>query len=214
MFSRLLAFLLLPFLSGQIKEPFRFVALGDSGSGSSAQLEVAEQMWRYRERHPYQLVLMLGDNIYGSTELTAGGHSRFFDQKFDRAYERFLEAGVVIHAVIGNHDTQTDEGRHEIADKHRFGILGEDGYYRFASSDTKDRKPRAEFFALNSELEGEKMTRQIEWFRREVAQSGAVWKFVFLHHPLYTIRGQRAPAVALRRQIDEAMKANRVQFVI
>src|SRR5262249_14276020 len=110
---------------------------------------------------------------------------------------------------IGNHDTQTDQGRHEIADKRRFGILGEEGYYQFSSPDGL-----AEFFALNSELEGDAMTRQVEWFRKQVPHSKAAWNFVFLHHPLYTIRGQRAPRVALRRQIDEAMKANRVQFVI
>ena len=42
----------------------KFAVIGDSGRGSRAQREVAAQMARYRERFPFEFVLMLGDNIY------------------------------------------------------------------------------------------------------------------------------------------------------
>ena len=192
-----------------LAEPFRFVVIGDTGSGSASQKRVADQMWKYMQEHPFQLVLMLGDNIYGNTELTGGGDPRYFHDKFDVEYERFLEKGVVFHAVIGNHDLQHDGGASEIRDKRRFGILGEDAYYRFLGPDKL-----ADFFALNSEITGEKARQQAEWFKAEVKKSDAVWKFVFLHHPLYTVRGQRAPAIALRSTIDASMKENHVQFVL
>jgi acid phosphatase len=190
-------------------QPFRFVAIGDTGSGSDSQKRVAEQMWRYMQDHPFQLVLMLGDNIYGNTELTGGGDPKFFHDKFDVEYQRFLEKGVVFHAVIGNHDLQHDGGRSEIEDRRRFGIEGSDAYYKFSGPDKL-----ADFFALNSELSGEKERAQVEWFNAAVKKSEARWKFVFLHHPLYTIRGQRAPVIALRTAIDAAMKENHVQIAL
>lgn len=195
-------------------QPFRFIAVGDTGSGSAAQRRVADQMWRYMQEHPFHMVLMLGDNIYGNTEITGGGDPRLFHRKFDLEYERFQEQGVVFHAAVGNHDMQHDGAWSEIHDRKRFGILGEDGYYKITTPDQVDGCPLAEFFALNSELRGEKMQRQVEWLKGELKDSRAVWKFVFLHHPLYTVRGQHAPALVLRRLIEDSLKENHVQFIL
>jgi hypothetical protein len=214
--SRLLfSFLLvIPFLRGQ--EPYRFVAMGDTGSGSSAQQRVSDQMWRWLTEKPYKLVVMLGDNIYGNTEVTGGGSPKYFHDKFDLQYERFQEKGVVFHASVGNHDMQTNHAQGEIDDKRRFGILGPDGYYTFttpAEFDVKG-KPLVEFFALNSELKNDKMARQVEWFKEESKKSTAVWKVVFLHHPLYTVRGQHAPALVLRGLIEDSLRQNHVQIIL
>jgi hypothetical protein len=204
----------IPFLCGQA--PFRFAAMGDTGSGSSAQQRVADQMWQWWQKNPFQLVVMLGDNIYGNTELTGGGSPKYFHDKFDLQYERFQEKGVVFHASVGNHDMQTNHAQGEIDDKRRFGILGPDGYYTFESPAEFQvkGKPLVEFFALNSELKNEKMARQVEWFREESKKSAAVWKVVFLHHPLYTVRGQHAPALGLRHAIEESLQQNHVQIIL
>jgi len=196
--------------------PFRLVAIGDTGSASPAQGRVAEQMWQWRQTNPFNLVVMLGDNIYGTTELTHGGDPKLFPKKFDAYYKRFQEAGVVFHASVGNHDMQTNHAQGEIDDKARFGILGPDGYYKFSTSDSFDvnGKPLAEFFALNSELRGEKFDAQVKWLAEELSKSNAVWKFVFLHHPLYTVHGQHAPALVLRRAIEKSLHDNHVQFVL
>jgi Calcineurin-like phosphoesterase len=196
--------------------PFRFVAIGDTGSASAGQGRVAEQMWRWRQTNPFDLVVMLGDNIYGTTELTHGGDPKLFPKKFDAYYKRFQDAGVVFHASVGNHDMQTDHAQGEIDDKARFGILGPDGYYKFSTPDSFNvkGKPLAEFFALNSELQGEKFDAQVKWLAEELPASTAVWKFVFLHHPLYTVRGQHAPAEVLRHAIEKSLHDNHVQFVL
>lgn len=190
--------------------------MGDTGSGSSAQQRVSDQMWQWMQKNPFQLVLMLGDNIYGNTEVTGGGSPRYFHQKFDLQYERFQEKGVVFHAAIGNHDMQTNHAQGEIDDQRRFGILGPDGYYTFHSPAQFDvnGRPLVEFFALNSELKHEKLTQQVAWLKEELKKSNAVWKVVFLHHPLYTVRGQHAPALVLRHLIDESLKQNHVQIIL
>jgi hypothetical protein len=212
--ARFLFLFLAAFAAAQT--PFRFVAIGDTGSASHAQGRVAEQMWEWREKNPFHIALMLGDNIYGATELTGGGDPKLFPKKFDKYYKRFQDAGVVFHASVGNHDTQTNHAQGEIDDKARFGMLGPDGYYKISTPESYDvgGKRLADFFALNSELKGEKFDAQVKWLSEELPKSNAVWKFVFLHHPLYTVRGQHAPALELRNAIEKSLHDNHVQCVL
>jgi Calcineurin-like phosphoesterase len=214
MLVRLLFLSLASFAVAQ--SPFRFVAIGDTGSASPGQGRVAEQMWHWRQTNPFGLVVMLGDNIYGTTELTHGGDPKLFPKKFDAYYKRFQDAGVVFHASVGNHDMQTDHAQGEIDDKARFGMLGPDGYYKFSTPQSYNvkGKPLAEFFAINSELHGEKFDAQVKWLAEVLPASNAVWKFVFLHHPLYTVRGQHSPALVLRQAIEKSLHDNHVQFVL
>ena len=39
--------------------------LGDFGTGERAQYQLAEQMAKLHERFPFELVILVGDNIYG-----------------------------------------------------------------------------------------------------------------------------------------------------
>jgi predicted phosphodiesterase len=196
--------------------PFRFVAIGDTGSASPEQGRVAEQMWQWRGKNPFDLVLMLGDNIYGNTELTHGGDPKLFPKKFDTYYKRFQDAGVVFHAVVGNHDMQTDHAQGEIDDKARFGMLGPDGYYEISTPDSFNVKGKhlADFFAINSELHGPKFDQQTKWLEQELAKSTAQWKIVYLHEPIYTVHGQHGPAVDLRKAIEKTLLDHNVQFVL
>lgn len=201
---------------GAAQTPFRFVAIGDTGSASPEQGRVAEQMWQWRVKNPFDLVVMLGDNIYGSTELTHGGDPKLFPKKFDTYYKRFQDAGVVFHASVGNHDMQTNHAQGEIDDKARFGMLGPDGYYKISTPDSYDAngKHLADFFALNSELHGAQFDAQTLWLSEELAKSNALWKFVFLHEPLYTVGGPHAPAIEMRRAIAKSLANHHVQFIL
>src|SRR5262245_50028667 len=44
------------------KDALKIAVIGDSGPGSSAQFQVAEKLIAARNRFPYELVLMMGDN--------------------------------------------------------------------------------------------------------------------------------------------------------
>src|SRR5256885_3963947 len=46
----------------------KFAAIGDAGSGDPEQYDVANQMTRLRAKVPFDLVIMLGDNIYGGRD--------------------------------------------------------------------------------------------------------------------------------------------------
>jgi len=41
-----------------------FAVIGDAGTGDEAQLSVARQTVKQREKTPFEFALMLGDNIY------------------------------------------------------------------------------------------------------------------------------------------------------
>jgi hypothetical protein len=76
----------------------RFAAIGDNGTGTRTQYEVAAQMERYRQRFPFEFVVMLGDNIYG------GETAADFKLKFEDPYKPLLDGGVKFYASLGNHD--------------------------------------------------------------------------------------------------------------
>ena len=50
-------------------DSFKFGVLGESGTGEQAQYELADQMAALRERFNYDVVLLLGGNIHGSSSL-------------------------------------------------------------------------------------------------------------------------------------------------
>lgn len=76
----------------------RFAVIGDSGTGERAQYEVGAQMERFRASFPFEFVIMLGDNIYGSKSEAA------FKRKFEDPYRPLLGAGLKFYASLGNHD--------------------------------------------------------------------------------------------------------------
>src|SRR5688572_23405646 len=46
-------------------DSLRFAVIGDSGTGGDGQRQIGARMAEYRVKFPFEMVLMLGDNIYG-----------------------------------------------------------------------------------------------------------------------------------------------------
>src|SRR3954468_20375119 len=72
--------LALPVKEGSVK----FAIIGDTGTGSNKQQDVADVMVRYRQTFPFDFVLMMGDNLYG-TETPAD-----YQKKFANVYQKLL----------------------------------------------------------------------------------------------------------------------------
>jgi Calcineurin-like phosphoesterase len=191
---------------GQIVMPLRagsvrFAAIGDSGRGDEPQIQVARQMVAWRERIPFEFILMLGDNIYGPHTPDD------YRQKFDEPYRDLLQAGVTFHAAIGNHD---EPGSLNYAP---FNMDGQ-RYYTFR----KGEGPLGgltgagvRFFALDSRSFD---ADQIDWLRRELEGSRSAWKIVYFHHPLYTSGRYQAGARTLRRAIERILVEGDVDVVL
>lgn len=158
----------------------KFAIIGDSGSGDSAQMRVANQLTAKRATFPFEFVLMLGDNIYGTDSPSA------FRRKFEQPYKALLDAKVPFYAALGNHDDTSQRFYKQ------FNMNGE-RYFTF--------KPKSDvrMFALDSNYMDK---GQIEWFEQQLRTSGSDWKIVFFHHPIYSSGGTHGSNVELRRQLE------------
>lgn len=192
-----------------------FVAVGDMGCGCSSQQKVANRMIEWRKNHPYNIVLTLGDNIYGDWR-KSGGYRELFAQRFDRYYYPLMNQGVEFYAALGNHDLETSYGIHEILDKARFHILRKEGYYSFTPDKQVNGKPLITFIALNSlPLIGKQGdSAQVEWLNPELSQSKALWKVVYFHHPIYTPPGGHESELLLRKRMEQSFKISGVRLVL
>jgi hypothetical protein len=170
-----------------------FAALGDVGTGKAEQYSVAQAMARAHAREPFELVLMLGDNFYGSAD---------YVKKFEKPYETLLARGVRFHAALGNHD----DGK---ADKEIFYDkfnMGGRRYYSFARGERL-----AQFFALDSN----RMTReQLAWLEEELAASKARWKIAYFHHPIYSSGKTHGADTKLRSLLEPLFVKYGVQLVL
>src|SRR5262245_21747232 len=71
----------------------RFLVVGDTGTGSRQQLELAQIMLRYRQTFPFEFVLMLGDNLYGSENAID------YKKKFEDVYKPLIDQKVKFYAA-------------------------------------------------------------------------------------------------------------------
>jgi 3',5'-cyclic AMP phosphodiesterase CpdA len=119
------------------QEPLTFAIIGDSGTTGSAQQQVARQMKNYYDnRHSFEFVLMLGDNVYPD------GIGRGLKAHFEDPYAPLLNAGVKFYAALGNHDIR--KGTETQINYDKFNMGGR-RYYSFVKDDGL-----IEFFALDS----------------------------------------------------------------
>src|SRR3954463_5868900 len=80
----------------------KFAVIGDTGTGGKPQYDVGDQMVANRGAFPFDLVLMLGDNMYGRQQ------PEDFVVKFELPYAALLKAGVTFYATLGNHDNESN----------------------------------------------------------------------------------------------------------
>src|SRR5262245_4094489 len=85
-------------LISESQDTFRFAIVGDTGTGGSDEYQVAEKLTDSVKEFPFDMVLMLGDNIYGSETPSD------FRKKFEKPFQGLLTAGVKFYATLGNHD--------------------------------------------------------------------------------------------------------------
>jgi len=157
----------------------RFVVIGDTGTGTKQQLDLAQVMLRYRQTFPFEFVLMLGDNMYGGEKATD------YKAKFEDVYRPLLDQKVKFYAALGNHD-DSNQRFYEF-----FNMDGQE-YYRF----TKDK---VSFYALNSNYMDK---RQVDWLKEKLATDTATWKIAFFHHPPYSSGGKHGSDSSLREIVE------------
>lgn len=167
----------LPNREGSLK----FGVIGDFGTGNREQYELGGRMAALHARFPFELVLTVGDNIYGSER------PRDFVEKFEAPYKALLAADVTFRASLGNHDSR-QQSLYEL-----FNMNGRT-YYTF-----KAPREDVRFFALETSYLD---PAQIAWLEKELAASREAWKIPYFHHPLYSSGGRHGSDVPKRRVLE------------
>ena len=156
-------------------DSLKFAVIGDTGTGGGPEYEVGARMNEARAAFPYDMVLMLGDNIYGRQD------PQDFVAKFQRPYAALLTAGVIFYASLGNHDSPNNRLYPG------FNMAGE-RYYTYTRKNVR-------FFALDSNAMDPK---QLAWLENALKDSSDTWKICYFHHPLYSDGGRHGSEVELR----------------
>jgi predicted phosphodiesterase len=171
---------------------FKFAVLGDFGIAERTQYELADQMAKLRQRFKYEIVLLVGDNLYGSER------PQDFQTKFEIPYKPLLDAGVKFYASLGNHDAR---------EQRYYKLFNMDGklYYTFSP------KSDIRFFVLESTYP---VPEQIEWADKELKASGSKWKIVYFHHPLYSSGERHGSDLRLREVLEPLFVKYNVSVVL
>lgn len=174
------------------KDSFKFVVLGDFGTGGTGQYETAAEMARFRGGFEFDVVVTVGDNLYGAQT------SRDFTAKFETPYKPLLDAGVKFYATLGNHDSR-EQRFYEL-----FNMNGE-YYYTFKAPDRSVR-----FFMIDSTY---RTPEQFVWLEKELKGSDDDWKIAVFHHPLYSSGGRHGSDVKLRNTLEPLFVTYNVSVV-
>lgn len=162
----------------------RFAVLGDTGTGERRQYDVAKQLWASHAVFPFEFIILVGDNMYGSER------PQDYARKFELPYKPVIDAKIPFYASLGNHDDPNQI---------YYKLFNMDGKRYYSFKKDKLGTPGVRFFALDSNY----MTReQLEWLEKELGSSGSEWKISFFHHPLYSSGGRHGSEEDLREQLE------------
>jgi hypothetical protein len=171
-------------------DSMKFAVIGDNGTGDRPEFDIAQQMTSARARFPFELVIMLGDNMYGRQQ------PQDFVDKFERPYAALLQAGVSFHAALGNHD---DPG----SVSYKGFNMGGQRYYSFA-------RKHVRFIVVDS---NQLDPRQRAWIDGTLQQAEEPWKICYFHHPLYSDAGRHGSDVSLRVALEPLLTKGGVNVV-
>ena len=167
----------LPNANGSLK----FVVLGDFGNAARGEYDLAARMARFHQDYKFDLVVLVGDNLYGAER------PQDFKRKFEDPYKALLDAGVKFYGALGNHDAR---------EQRFYKLFNMDGklYYSMKAPNEKVR-----FFMLDSTYP---VPEQLAWLEKELHDTNDDWKIAVFHHPLYSSGGRHGSDLKLREILE------------
>jgi hypothetical protein len=169
-----------------------FGVIGDNGTGDRVQYDLAKQFYAAYERQAFPLVIMVGDNIYGSER------PQDFVRKFEEPYRPLLDRGVKFYGSLGNHDSREQRFYKPFNMKGKL-------FYSFKAPEQDVR-----FFALDTTYLDQP---QLDWLKKELEGAKEAWKIPFFHHPPYSSAGRHGSDPRIRATLEPIFVANKVSVV-
>lgn len=176
---------------------FAFLVFGDSGCGCPTQFAVRDQMLA----SPADFLVHTGDMVYRKVL-----RPEDFDRVVFEPY-RSLMSRLVLWPCLGNHDRARDDGTiwREVFVTPANNREGAEDYYSFDYGN-------AHVVVLDSNAPMGRKSPQRRFLDRDLAASAAPWKFVVLHHPLYS-SGAHGGTTRIRRSLVPLLDQHRVAAV-
>lgn len=178
--------------------PLRLFVVGDTGSKTAQQLQVAEALAREADKiktasllNPVRAVVFVGDNFYENG--VADANDPLWQSAFEDVYDK-TRLPMPFFAALGNHDwVLNPQAQIDYPKQHKTRWQMDNFWYRRQYSLVGDRRPLADLFFIDSDLwvRSEDAVKplakqQAAWLEAQLKNSKARWKFVFAHHPLYS----------------------------
>lgn len=180
-------------LGKRMQHRTRLAVIGDFGTGSTAEHDVARQVKRWANHTRVAGLVTTGDNIYPD------GHPDTFDRGWHEPYGWVDRRNITKVASLGNHDYRTDEG---------VPVMG--------LMDMPRRRYKQHFrwvdvFVVDSNQPSS--DAQKRWLRRGLMNSKARWQIVAFHHPVFTC-GQHDNGTVMRQAFNRILKRHGADLVL
>lgn len=180
-----------------LDQAFRFGVIGDSGTGSTAQQQVADRLVALTP----DFVLHTGDVIYPAGQISG------FDPFFFQIYQTLLRHAPMF-LTLGNHDYGTAGGQPYV-----------DAFYLPHNNPANSEKyysfdwGNAHFTALD--FNDGPSQAQLAWLQADLAATGQPWKIVFYHQAIYSSgpHGYDPYIIGKRQVLAPIFEANHVDVV-
>jgi tartrate-resistant acid phosphatase type 5 len=179
------------------------ILVGDTGTGTQEQFDVARGIEAYCAKHRCDLGLLLGDNIYPK-----GIKDVEDEQMLDKFEIPYSDLNFPFYPVIGNHDDQGSwQAQVEYESPHwimpgRWYSIGDGKLWQAFALDTNE-----------SAFKKKKWPQQREWLDHELSSSQAKWKIAYGHHPVFSY-GLHGDDSALKTYLKPILERNEVDFYV
>jgi len=165
-----------------------FVAFGDSGSGTSDQMAIRDQL----ETVPLDLMIHTGDIAYESGTMTQ------FEDYYFSVYAELIKS-FPMYPSIGNHDES-------VIYEENFDLPWAARGHNWYSFDHGD----VHFVALDT---NEMTAEQASWLESDLAATTLPWKVVYGHHPPYS-SGEHGSSMEFRDTFGPILEKYKVDLVL
>lgn len=196
-----------PKVFAQVREqPYSFLAIGDWGSGGLfRQRHVARRLAEKARQTDSQFVATTGDNFYfwGVNSVSDQHWTTMFENVYDQpSLDIPWYPSLGNHDYYGNPDAQIAYSSTAAGRRNKWYMPSR--YYALEGATQLRGQPDVDLFFIDTQalvykheagirpemaanLRFEDPTDQLAWLRRQLCVSRARWKFVFGHHPVYSV---------------------------
>jgi 3',5'-cyclic AMP phosphodiesterase CpdA len=167
---------------------------GDVGDGGARIDATGAAVARIGAVEPYDLLLLLGDNVYPK-----GDPDRLPATVFE-PFSETLDGGSELLAILGNHDVVRGHGDDQLA------VLGMEG--RWWERTYGDLVTIIGLDSTDIDAPG-----QMDFLEDRLAASSTSWRIVAVHHPPYSA-GYQGSSLDIRDRLVPVLERHGVQLVL